>query len=235
MPAEKQAILEGAPQGQAIDFLDKDHFLKEDIDYCHIGYGVNADGTAWAANETFVSRGTVEMMDWWIPWNGMGSDMRFKTWDPEEHFFTRSDNVARLRDSSIPMNERLWGTVNTVLESIGGPKPMVARLHFMSPAKFGFDQQLIGSAKCQSIVCGGGGPAMVSHKYYETDGGLMIGSYFWVGWSCDDDWNIGRAPLDKMPVPPVAIAKLLYGHSIREMGQLAVILPDIYAEEKDNM
>jgi hypothetical protein len=39
----------------------------------------------------------------------------------------------------------------------------------------------------------------------------------------------------QLPVPPVKIARLLYGHSIREMTCLAAVLPEIYKEEKDNL
>src|SRR5574344_192989 len=237
IPTEKMAILNGEPlkPGKGILFEDKDDFLIEKGDYCRIGFGENADGTAYAANETFVPGGTVEMMDFWIPWCGSGSDLRFKVWDPEDHYYTRSNNQARLIDPNIPMNERLWGTSNMVLEDIGSGSLWATPLNFMSPTTFGFNPALIGKDKCRSIVCGGGGPVVVVHKYYETDGGLMINSYFWVGWGCDNRCDIQKADLSKMPVKTVLMAKLLYGHSIREMTNLAAVMPEVFAEEKDNI
>jgi hypothetical protein len=38
-----------------------------------------------------------------------------------------------------------------------------------------------------------------------------------------------------MPVKTVLMAKLLYGHSIREMTNLAAVMPEVFAEEKDNI
>lgn len=237
IPQEKLDIANGAPLGPeaGIPFAEKDRFLIENGDDAHAGYGENSDGTAFAANHTFVPGGTVEMMDWWIPWCGVGSDLRFKIWDPEDHFFTRSHDIARLTDDRIPMNERLWGTTNTVLEDIGGGQLLASDIHFMSPAQFGYDTSLIGTDKCQSIVCGGGGPCVLSHKFYACDGGLMVDSYFWVGYGCDAAYTIRKTDQSRLPAPAVQIAKLLYSHSIREMTNMAAILPEVYAEQRGNL
>jgi len=71
------------------------------------------------------------MMDWWIPWCSVGGGLRFKIWDPKDHFFTRSHNVGvgRLTDPSIPMNERLWGTTNTCMEDIGDGQMLAADIY----------------------------------------------------------------------------------------------------------
>ena len=176
------------------------------------------------------------MMDWWIPWCSVGSDLRFKIWDPEDHYFTRNHNVARLTDASIPMNERLWGTTTTVLEDTSGNGHMLAAdLHFMSPEQFGYDTSLVGSGKCQSLICGGSSPCVLTHKYYECDGGLMVDTYFWIGYAYNGKGEIYKASFDKFPVSAIQMAKLLYAHSIREMTNMAAVMPEVYAEQRDNM
>ena len=238
IPKEKLVISDGAPMGAeaGIPFVEKDRFLTEEGEYCHIGYGGNADGTAFAANRTFVPGGTVEMMDWWIPWCTIGSDLRFKIWDPEDHYFTRSHSVARLTDASIPMNERLWGTTTTVLEDTTGSGHMLASdLHFMSPKQFGYDTSLVGSGKCQSLVCGGNPVCVFTHKFYEYDGGLMVDTYFWFGYGCDEKREIHKASLEKFPISATQAARMLYAHSIREMTNMAAVMPEVYAEQRDNM
>lgn len=238
IPQEKLAIVDSEPLGigAGILFAEKDRFLAEEGKYCRIGYGENADGTTFAANQTFVPGGTMEMMDWWIPWCSVGSDLRFKIWDPEDHYFTRNHNVARLTDASIPMNERLWGTTTTVLEDTSGNGHMLAAdLHFMSPEQFGYDTSLVGSGKCQSLICGGSSPCVLTHKYYECDGGLMVDTYFWIGYAYNGKGEIYKTSFDKFPVSAIQMAKLLYAHSIREMTNMAAVMPEVYAEQRDNM
>ena len=61
IPKEKLAIVDSEPLGigAGILFAEKDRFLAEEGKYCRIGYGENADGTAFAANQTFVPGGTM--------------------------------------------------------------------------------------------------------------------------------------------------------------------------------
>lgn len=98
IPAEKLAILEGGPAAPEtlIPFDKKQLFLEgkdEEAGYCQIGYGILPDGTAEVANTTYMPGVTGEMLDWWFPWHSVGSDLRYKIWDPEDHYFARADRA----------------------------------------------------------------------------------------------------------------------------------------------
>ncbi len=84
VPAEKLAVLAGgASKISAVPFDRHNLFLRaEDGDYCRLGYGVAEDGTAFVCNETYMPGVTGEMLDWWFPWHRVGSDLRYKIWDP---------------------------------------------------------------------------------------------------------------------------------------------------------
>ena len=96
VPEEKLAVLAQGAQKEkkAVPFEQKDLFLAgKDEDYCQIGYGVMDDGTGFVCNTTYMPGVTGEMLDWWFPWHSVGSDLRYKIWDPEDHYFARADRV----------------------------------------------------------------------------------------------------------------------------------------------
>ena len=65
---------------------------------------------------------TPEMFEWWFAWHGL-EDLRYRIWDPEDHYYARQQNRARTLDQSLPMRERTWGTCHHVKEDIGGGVP----------------------------------------------------------------------------------------------------------------
>lgn len=233
IPAEKLALAaEPQPVGRGIPFDRKDDFIlmPEDKNYCFVGFGVNEDGTAYAANQTFVPGGTPEMLDWWFSWAGIGPDLRYRIWDPEDHYYSKIVESERMYDESIPMRERIWGIRNWVLEDIG-MGPMEIFLHFKNPIDFGFSKELVWQPGAEAVVCGGGMPACVCHKARKVEGGIMIDSYFWVGYFCDEQRQLCKLDPAQSPMPLAVAARALYGHNLREMGKLAEILPSLYAEE----
>lgn len=234
---EEKTMLADTPQpvDRGIPFSERDLFLSEAADYCHIGFGENADGTAYAANETYVEGATPEMLDWWFAWHAVGSDLRYKLWDPEDHFYAKADNVAHVCNPDIPMNQKTWGVNHQILEDIGAGK-LSTTLHFMSPASFGYTPSLVGTARCSTLVCGGNTPAFMTHKCYPYRNGIMIASYFWCGYMLTPDGNMVRIPdFSKAPVKPIMMAKLLYSHNVKEMTNLGTILVDLYNEQKENL
>lgn len=54
------------------------------------------------ANRTYMPGVTVDMMDWWFPWHSVGSDLRYKIWDPKDHYFARADRTAYVLDPGFP-------------------------------------------------------------------------------------------------------------------------------------
>ena len=239
IPQEKLDIWNGAPADpkSCIKFEDKNLFLKGEHDgYCTCGYGVGEDGTALVANTTYMPGVTSEMLDWWFPWHSVGSDLRYKIWDPEDHYFARGHRADYVLDPSVPMNQKTWGVDHYIMEDIGmGPEFL--KLCFKRPVDFGYDESLIGTDECSSMVCAIGESscaAAMTHKWHPYKDGVLFESRFWIGFRMDQETGkIVKAIPDGVSIPPI-VPKALFGHNIKEFTNLASILPSLYAEEKDN-
>ncbi len=235
IPEEKINLLDAPSKIPAVPFEQRNLFLTgEDKNFCQIGYGVAADGTGFVCNETYMPNVTGEMLDWWFPWHSVGSDLRYKIWDNEDHYFARADNAAYVCDKNIPVNRKTWGVNHYILEDIGNG-PSFIKLCFKSPAAFGFDEKLVGAEKCQSLVCGIGAgecAAAMVHKWYPHEGGVMFCSRFWIGFA-EVDGKIMKALPAGVKVP-VEVPRGLFAHNIKEFSNLAAILPEVYAENADN-
>lgn len=237
IPSEKLALADAPqPAGKGIAFDRIDDFIlrPSDKNYCYVGYGENKDGTAYAANQTFVPEGRPEMLEWWFVWQGVGPDLRYRLWDPEDHYFSKIAEVEQALDESIPLRERLLGTTHHIVENIGmGPMPVC--LHFKNPVELGISKELLWRDGCETIVCGCGTPAIVCHKGRMVEGGMMIDSYFWVGYQIDDQGKISRLDPKSSPMPMLLAARALYTHNLREMGKMAEMLVPLYTEEGDKI
>lgn len=234
IPQEKLALLEHPqPMGTGIPFADKDDFITMPADkgYAWLGYGENADGTAFAANQTFIPDARPEMLEWYFLWEGIGPDIRYRIWNPEDHYFSKICELQQAFDSSKPIRERIWNTTFVTYEDIGAG-PMLLSLYMRNPEEFGFSKSLLWTDRSAAVVCGGGTPAAVCHKCRKVEGGMVIDSYFWVGYMYDRQGHVSKIEhTEKLPFKLVDIARLLYGHNLREMGKLATVLAPLYAEE----
>ncbi|MCR5665576.1 MAG: phloretin hydrolase [Eubacterium sp.] len=235
IPPEKLALLENQSQGTCVPIEKKDLFLAgKDDDYLHIGYGVMDDGIGFVANETYMPGVTGEMLDWWFAWHSVGSDLRYKIWDPEDHYFARADKADYVVDPNVPMNQKTWGVTHYIMEDVG-PGPEFLMLQFMNPADFGYDTSIIGTDQCESLVCAVGLSSLaaaMTHKWYPYKDGVMFCSRFWIGYRLTEDRKVERALPEGARVPDIA-PKGLFAHNIKEFTNLAAILPKVYAEEKD--
>ncbi len=234
IPHEKLKVLEQPSKVSAVPFEERNSFLKgEDTAYCQIGFGVADNGTGFVCNATYMPHVTSDMLDWWFPWHSVGSDLRYKIWDPEDHYFARADNAAYVCDPSVPVKEKTWGVNHYILEDVGmGPSPL--KLCFMRPKDFGYDEALIGSDTCNSMVCAVGAgecAAAMTHKWYNHEDGVMFVSRFWIGYAVKDGQIIKALP--EGGKLPVEVPKGLFAHNIKEFSNLAAILPEVYAENKD--
>lgn len=232
VPEEKLQILAGGPSGKpGVPFEQKQLFLKgKDTEYCQTGYGVHEDGTGFVCNTTYMPGVTGEMLDWWFPWHSVGSDLRYKIWDPEDHYFARADNAAYVCDPSVPMNEKTWGVNHYIMEDVG-PGPEFLKLCFKSPADFGYDPSAVGSETCQSMVCAIGEStcaAAMTHKWYPYKDGVMFCSRFWIGLGVVDGKIVKTLP-EGVRIPDI-MPKGLFAHNIKEFTNLASILPEVYKE-----
>jgi hypothetical protein len=232
IPQEKLDVLQQGPSSvPAIPFAEKDRFLKgEDGDYCQLGYGIQPDGTGFVCNTTYMPGVTGEMLDWWFPWHSVGADLRYKLWDPEDHYFARADNVPYVVDPKVPIHQKTWGVNHQILEDLGQGKGMLT-LCFKSPKDFGYDPALVGGEKCQSLVCAIGAglnSAAMTHKWYPYQDGVMFCSRFWMGFRMENGQIVKALP-EGASIPEAA-PKGLFAHNIKEFTNLASILPEIYAE-----
>lgn len=238
IPEEKLKIAGGSPAAPEtlLPFERVNEFLAgTDEGFCQVGYGILPDGTGEVCNTTHMPGVTSEMMDWWFPWHSVGSDLRYKIWDPEDHYFATAYPASKVLDPSVPMNQKTWGVDHYIMEDCG-PGPEFLLIHFKNPADFGLDTSIIGSEKCTSLVCGAGvnsGTALMLHKWYTDRDGVTLCSRFWMGYGQRPDGTMGNCLPPGFSLPPVA-PQGLFAHNIKEFTNLAAILPELYAEEKNN-
>ena len=231
IPAEKIKVLETPSDKEIVPFEEKDLFLRgEDKDYCQIGYGVTAEGTGFACNETYMPGVTSEMLDWWFPWHSVGSDLRYKIWDTEDHYFARADKTDYVCNPDVPVAEKTWGVNHYILEDVGAG-PDFVKLCFKNPADYGYDTALVGTTECESLVCAvgeGNCAAAMTHKWYSYQEGVMFVSRFWLGYGLADGKI--KSILPEGVKVPVEAPKGLFAHNIKEFSNLAAILPEVYEE-----
>lgn len=231
--AEKLAVLEAGPSAtRAVPFEQRNRFLAgEDGEWCTLGFGVAEDGTGFVANETYMPGVTSEMLDWWFPWHSVGSDLRYKIWDPEDHYFARADRCDYVCDPSVPVNQKTWGVNHYIIED-GGPGPEFLKLCFKSPADFGYDVSLIGTDACLSMVCAigeGTCAAAMTHVWVPYRDGVLFRSRFWIGYALVDGAFVKGLP--EGASVPVEVPRGLFAHNIKEFSNLAAILPELWAEQ----
>lgn len=230
IPAEKLAVLAGGPSSvPAVPFERRGLFLSgKDSGWCQLGYGVAEDGTGFVCNETYMPGVTGEMLDWWFPWHSVGSDLRYKIWDPEDHYFARADKAAYVCDPAVPMREKTWGVNHYIMEDVG-PGPDFLKLCFKSPADFGYDPADVGTERCESLVCAigeGGCPAAMTHVWSPYRDGVLFRSRFWIGYALKD--GAYRKILPEGARVPDVVPKGLFAHNIKEFTNLAAILPELW-------
>ena len=233
---EKISIGDG-PVGdhrKALSIKDRNLFLKGEDKGIQMGFCIMEDGIGYVANSTFMKDVTVEMIDWWFGWHSVGSDLRYKIWDPEDHYYARADKPEYVLNPNVPLNQKTWGVNHQIKEDIGlGAEDLI--LSFRCPKDFGYDISVLGSSTCESMVCAigiGNVAAFMTHKYYTVEGGVMFESRFWIGYKVENGEFIKIIPEGK--AVPEIVPRALFKHNIKEFTNLAAILPQLYSEEKNN-
>ena len=203
IPPEKLAVLQAGPIDPklALPIERRNDLFNPGYLDCEVGWCVMENGTGYLANLTPMPGVTPEMFNWWFAWHGL-EDMRYRIWDPEDHFYARQQNPDRIKDPGVPMREKNWGTVHFVLEDIGpGPDELV--LNFQYPHVLGYDEDKVGTPACAAMQCANGhGPvpgqgvaAIMTHMVREIEGGVELRSRFWIGYGLVNGQvvKIGRA------------------------------------------
>jgi phloretin hydrolase len=230
IPDEKLAILKSGPidPSKAMRIENRTELQNPVHTACETGFCIMEDGSGYVANLTFWPGVTVEMVNWWYLWHSL-EDARYMIWDPEDHFYARNLDRAMALDQSLPIYERVCRSKHEVLEDIGGGASPIT-IEFKKPSEVGLNESKIGIDKGVTMLAGNlVGIATGVHIFREVDGGVELRSRFWIGHNIVD----GK-PVRTIPHVPIEIAMGLYNHAIKEYTNLGVLLPKVYAEEKNN-
>jgi len=241
-PKEKvDQVLRGpiAPS-KALKIHDRNDLFKPGYLDSELGYCTMEDGTGFLANITQMPGVTTEMFDWWFAWHGL-DNFRYTIWNPGDHHKAETMQSEHTLDKDLSYKERYWNTTHYVLEDIGfGPEGIY--INFKYPGDLGYDTSKIGTEACSTIVCANGfgdkqppngsAPAVMTHFVREVTGGIELRSRFWMGWTIRNGKPVKILP-DGIRMPDFG-PKLLLLHNIKEFNHLAHILPQVFAEEKDN-
>ncbi len=245
IPQWKMDILDN-PVGDPKDALsihELDRLFEPELP-TKIGIYYPEEGGALIHNSQFFPGATGKMAEWWYAWFP-GDDLRFEIWDPLEHRHSKLPELGameRLRDPSVPVEEKSHGLLVRALESQGRGSDQynISDLYFTDPAEFGIDVNKIHTDACSFILCcnvfiyapTGKLPAVGIHFFRDVEGGCELRSFFWVGYRMINGAGVCLAP--KGVTPPEATLVRTLRHNYDEYEFLAQILPDLYAEEKDN-
>lgn len=208
--------------------LLKPGYLKTEVGYCQM-----PDGTAFMANHLKMPNVTAEMLHWWFAWHGLES-MRYVIWNKDDHYdvVVKNGTEAQLKDQSIPMAERIYGVSHTVTEDTGfGPEKI--DINFKNPVDLGYDPQLLAQSDSDIVAAANGETALMLHVVRPVDGGIELRSRFWLGWNVDLQTHQPVRVIPDDAKIDGEVAKRLGLHNIKEMTNLAQILPSLYAENKD--
>jgi hypothetical protein len=130
------------------------------------------------------------------------------------------------------MAERIYGVSHTVTEDTGfGPEKI--DINFKNPVDLGYDPQLLAQSDSDIVAAANGETALMLHVVRPVDDGIELRSRFWLGWNVDLQTHEPVRVIPDDAKIDGEVAKRLGLHNIKEMTNLAQILPSLYAENKD--
>lgn len=202
------------------------------------GYCVMPDGSAFVAGLAQMPGVTADMIDWWFAWHGL-EGLRYAIWDPDDHYdiHVAPQDLEHRLNPRLGLRQRNWGTTDVVTEDVGTGS-LVLDISFMSPEDFGYDMTRF-SAGALTAVNANLGPhqpqsrlVCFTHQARAISGGIELRSRFWIGWNIVDRQPV-RVGQDVPGEVIGALARALAHHCPKEYHNLAAILPDVYAENRD--
>ena len=216
----------------ALHIRDKDQLFQDGYLPGEFGWCKFPDGTATIANLVPMPGVTAEMFDWWFAWHGL-EPLRYKIWDPEDHYEAKSLNREQNLDSSLSYKQRYWNTCQDVVEGFFGKPTPPVRMKFLNPADVGFSKEKLAEFN-GTIICGGGidDGCFMTHFLRPVPGGSELRTRFWFGWKFVDGQPVKMLPnYAEVSLDPLIV---LFKHTIKEFTNLASILPEVFADEKDH-
>lgn len=236
VPEEKKEILKQGPMhfSKALPIERRTELFSLGYQQVETGYCIMENGTGYLANLTKMDGVTTEMFEWWFAWHAL-EDLRYRIWDPEDHYFARQQSPEKVLDPVVPMREKTWGTTHLILEDVGfGPGDLT--LNFLYPRDLGYDEDAIGTAACATLFAAAGhSPVSVdtimTHFVRETEEGIELRSRFWIGYKLENGQVVKVIP-DGVSIP-LEVPKCLLDHNLKEFSHLAKILPLVYEENKN--
>jgi phloretin hydrolase len=218
--------------------LDVERLETEEVE---VGWCILPNGAGYIANKIFHPDFTADMVDWWFAWHPL-EDLRYRIWYPPQHagIMLSPMDRARILDPSIPNREKNWGVVHNVTENTDNGFENID-IAFRSPVDMGFDMKRFErvTATCaagmgwavavektdQSITA----PAIMCHVFYDTPGGLIHRTRFWMGYRFTEQGEPELCLPPRVSVPVEAVQGLAR-HNVKEFTRWRDFLPRIYAE-----
>jgi len=195
---------------------------------CEYGLFTCPDGGVVMSNIMKFPGATPEMFDWWFAWHGLDS-MRYIIWNKDDHYYCQTRNVEQALDDSLSYRERYWNTTHDIREALEkGGEPRQLSLTFVKPEDIGFDPEKVKDFN-GTIICTPG-PAVMIHFVRPTDYGCELRTRFYMGFMKTEN---GMAPIPDFPIIDFHGRTLLV-HNIKEFTHLAKILPELFAQYKDD-
>jgi hypothetical protein len=249
VPAEEVARIKTLKGDPAVAPKFKDRAIVQTEQYEPVPEGVYImdDNTIFLSAITPIPDITGPMLEWWMIWHQF-DPLRYALWNPEDHFGVRLTDEDRRRflDESLPIRERIWGTSSFVVESWNGEEPSdEGELHFVSPDSVGLRNDLVGTPKCQAIVCANNctklGPInypilMCEYVRQNRDGINEWVVTAWIGHGVDLETGKERTlKLPKFLLNQIAMkmGAMFIVHNHKEVSHLNKVLPGLYAAMKD--
>ncbi|QEW22615.1 hypothetical protein LA6_004847 [Marinibacterium anthonyi] len=207
------------------------------------GYAVLDGSTVYVQNSLFFPGATAEMLRWWFTWHPIEKE-RYMLWFPQAHIENSVQDPARLANTSLSYEDRLYDNPNHVKELVG-PQAMELLIRFSDPAKIGFDPAAFKragfTANASGIVSPAQAPDVVNslmvHIARDIDGGMELVSRYWIGAHPElrrfDGAEKAEAMLSQIGWNDQVAEMTAYElavHDMIEFNHLAGILPALFSQ-----
>lgn len=166
-------------------------------------------------------------------------DLRYRIWDPEDHYYTYRQIWEKTLDQGLPTRERTWDAVYHMLKDID-PNSGELVLELRYPHGLGYKREKMNTDTCATLiransrspVPGQGVAAIATHFVREILDDIELRFRFWIDYGPVDGRLVKLVPdgvsvLEEVPMD-------LFAHNPKELGHLAVILPQICVENEDS-